>query len=105
MQFQVVYADGRADEVRVIPSARRAFETEHDCGLWDAMGGSRSDWADFLVWKTLQLRHGETRSLDEWLLTVDELRLEVPEDPSGGEATHGPATSSKPRARSKSSKR
>lgn len=104
MRFLVEYEDGRAEEVRVIPSARRAFETEHDQSLIDAMQSGRSEWADFVVWKTLSLRKKESRDIDEWLLTVDSLKLELEADPTGDEATATPDVSSTPPKQPKSSK-
>lgn len=106
MQFEVTYDDGRVEEVRVIPSARRAFEAQSGEALPDAMRSGRSDWADFVVWKTLQLRNNETRELEDWLVTVDALKFQIEEaDPTGDEATATPPASSKPRAPRKNSKR
>lgn len=83
-QFRITYADGRVDEVHVIPSARRAYEQEHNESILHAMESLRSDWADEIVWHTLRLRHGLTEGLDEWLLTVDRLELLRPVDPTSG---------------------
>ena len=111
MKIELTYADGRVEEVHVIPSARRAFEAEHEQSLPDAMVSGRSDWADFVAWKTLQLRQNETRDLDDWLVTVDSLKVQIQrgggddEGPTGDEATVTPAASSKPREPRRNSKR
>jgi hypothetical protein len=106
MQFEVTYDDDRVEEVHVIPSARRAFEAHSGEALPDAMRSGRSDWADFLVWKTLQLRQGETRELEDWLVTVDALKFQIEEvDPTGDEETATPVASSRPQAQRKNSKR
>lgn len=105
MEFRVTYADGQVDEVRVIPSARRAFEAEHNKPLMEAVKSGFSDWGDFVVWKTLVLRHGLTDDLDTWLAQVDRLEMAVePPDPTGDESAASPADSSPPRTRRKSSK-
>lgn len=97
--IRVTYEDGESTEITVIPSARRAYEAEHGESIAAAMGSGFSGWADFLAWKTLQVRHGETRDLDEWLATVD--RLEVafePVDPPSGTG-RTPSGSSKQRSK------
>ena len=105
MQFEVTYDDGRVEEVRVIPSARRAFESESETALPDAMRSGRSDWADFVVWKTLQLRQGEKRDLEDWLVSVDALKFQIEDpDPTGDEPEATPAGSSTRQGQPKNSK-
>ena len=91
-QIDVTPAEGETVRVTVPPSARRAFETEHDQALPIAMASGRSDWIDELAFHTFRLRHGVTVDLDTWLATIDELALVmVVDDPDpGGGATTAP---------------
>lgn len=91
-------ADGETRRVRVPPSARRAFEHEHQKPLIVAMAEGFSDWIDFLAWKTFQLRHGVTAELDEWLDTIDAINVVMvteddQEDPGSGTTTPPPESS------------
>lgn len=99
MEFKVTYADGRVDEVGVIPSARRAVEAEYDKPMTEIIKSGKSDWCDLLVWTVLKIRHSEARTLDDWLATVDRLEFAVTAEPSPTSArTRKRSASSGPRS-------
>lgn len=60
-------------DVNVLPAAICAFEEEHDQTIAEAIESDRLKWFPWIVWWTLQKRHGETREFMDWFSSVDDL--------------------------------
>lgn len=86
MKFKITYEnEAEPVEVLAIPLARRQLEEEHKRPLLELMGEGFGAWAEELVHRTLVIRAGESRSLEEWLRTVDAIELQVAADDDTGE--------------------
>lgn len=106
MEFKVTYADGsKAEGITLIPSARRAIEAKYGKPFIDVVVGAMSDWSDEAVHTFLTLRRGESRTLDEWLATVDKIEasLDSPKARTSDPAPSTPDLSEQPSPPAKTS--
>lgn len=87
-------------EVRIAPVSMIAYEEEHGIALVEASRSDKLRWFYWITWHTLTAWHGEERSFDEWLVTVDDVeditsrgKAQAGADPTGAAPAPGSADS------------
>jgi hypothetical protein len=79
IRLAVTPADGDPLEVTVPGRVLLDWERTHKKALGKAIADGRSEWAYELAHATLTKRHGEERTFDAWLDSIDDVRLQPEE--------------------------
>jgi hypothetical protein len=103
--------EGTTVTTRLVPvGTYTEFEKEHGDTLANVHRAGKEFALPWAVWKTMELRAGERRPFEEWVLAIETVGWDdVPSesDPSGGEENQtresSPSSQSAPRARGTSS--
>lgn len=78
--LRITPAEGEPEEVPLLPAVIRELEQKHG-KPWAEVVTLNSEWAFYAAWRHMQLRRGESRSLDEWLVTLDDLQVGRSDEP------------------------
>lgn len=84
LKLNVVYADGRTDEVKTGPRTQVEFERNFDLGLVEAFQNEakmRLEWLYFLAWHASKVSHKTAAEFDDWLSTLAEIEVVGSEEP------------------------
>lgn len=81
--FEVAYADGRKEVVRVGPKAQVLYERHFGTSFWTYTEERRVEHLHYMTWQALQVAGQTVPEFDDWIDLVEDVstKVDTPEDP------------------------
>lgn len=74
IRLRITPAEGDPEEIPLLPTVIRELEQQHG-KPWHEIVQLNSEWAFYAAHRYLQIRRNESRPLEEWLKTLDDLQV------------------------------